>query len=48
MAYETLFACFYLFQKRADTVVLFILDKINSTKSLEFADLFLVFNVAFE
>ncbi len=35
-------------QKRPDTVAQFILDEINSTKSLEFADLFLVFNDAFE
>ncbi len=35
-------------QKRSDTVAQFNLDEINSTKSLEFADLFLVFNDAFE
>jgi len=35
-------------QKGSDTVAQFILDEINSTKSLEFADLFLVFNDAFE
>jgi hypothetical protein len=34
--------------KRADTVAQFILDEINSTKSLEFADLFLVFIDAYE
>jgi hypothetical protein len=35
-------------QKRPDTVAQFILDEINSTKSLEFADLFFIFNDAFE
>jgi hypothetical protein len=35
-------------QKRADTVAQFNLDEINSTKSLEFADLFLVFIDDFE
>ena len=34
--------------KRPDTVAQFNLDEINSTKSLEFSDLFLVFNDAFE
>jgi hypothetical protein len=37
-----------LSQKGSDTVAQFILDEINSTKSLEFADLFLVFIDAFE
>jgi len=36
------------YQKRPDTVAQFDLDEINLTKSLEFADLFLVFNDAFE
>ncbi len=35
-------------QKGSDTVAQFILDEINSTKSLEFADLFFIFNDAFE
>ncbi len=39
---------FSLSQKGSDTVAQFILDEINSTKSLEFADLFLVFIDAFE
>jgi hypothetical protein len=38
----------YWYRKRPDTVAQFNLDEINSTKSLEFADLFLVFNDAFE
>ncbi len=37
-----------LHQKGSDTVAQFILDEINSTKSLEFADLFFIFNDAFE
>jgi hypothetical protein len=35
-------------QKWSDTVAQFNLDEINSTKSLEFADLFLVFIDAYE
>jgi hypothetical protein len=48
---HNLFSClisFFVSQKRSDTVAQFILDEINSTKSLEFADLFLVFIDAFE
>lgn len=37
-----------MFQKGSDTVAQFILDEINSTKSPNFADLFLVFINDFE
>ena len=36
------------FQKWSDTVAQFILDKIKSTKSLEFSNLFVVFINDFE